>query len=207
MTTEGWEICALWKDGSTDWITLKDLKQSYPTELSDFSQLHGIHEEADFACWIPYIERKIKVMISKLRSKYWQRTYKYVINISKSVNESYEFDKENGNKLWTNGIKEEMNTVMVAIQESNVSPYTFISHQDIVLLMIFEIKIDENFRCKARMIAGCNTTKTPSSITYSSVVLRDSVRILLMIAALNDLDLQAADTKNAHLTTPCREKI
>ena len=89
MTTKGWEICALWKDGSTDWITLKDLKQSYPTELSDFSQLHGIHEEAAFACWIPYIERKIKVMISKLRSKYWPITHKYVINISKSVNESY----------------------------------------------------------------------------------------------------------------------
>ena len=30
---------------------------------------------------------------------------------------------------------------------------------------------------------------------------------MLMIAALNDLDLQAADTENAYLTTPFREKI
>ena len=33
------------------------------------------------------------------------------------------------------------------------------------------------------------------------------VQIMLMIAALDDLDLQAADIENAYLTAPCREKI
>ena len=49
MTTKGWEIFFLWKYGSTDWIALKDIKKYYPIELSDFYQLHGIHEEAAFA--------------------------------------------------------------------------------------------------------------------------------------------------------------
>ena len=35
--------------------------------------------------------------------------------------------------------------------------------------MIFDINLGENFRRKARMIASCHTTKTPSSVTYSSV--------------------------------------
>ena len=48
-TTKGWEICVLWKDDSTDWIALEDLKQSYTIQLADFVQIHGIHEEADFA--------------------------------------------------------------------------------------------------------------------------------------------------------------
>ena len=30
---------------------------------------------------------------------------------------------------------------------------------------------------------------------------------MIMIAALNDIDLQAADTKNAYLTAPCSKKI
>ena len=30
---------------------------------------------------------------------------------------------------------------------------------------------------------------------------------MLMIVALNDIDLQAADIENAYLTAPCREKI
>ena len=36
---------------------------------------------------------------------------------------------------------------------------------------------------------------------------RDSVRICLLLAALNDLDLLAADIENAYLTTPCQEKV
>ena len=80
-------------------------------------------------------------------------------------------------------------------------------HQEIGMHMIFYIKLGENFRGKARMVDGGHTTKTPSSVTYSSVVLLHLVRILLMIAALNDIDLQAADIKNAYLTIPCRENI
>ena len=36
--------------------------------------------------------------------------------------EEYEFDKENGNKLWTEGINKYMNKVRVSVQESNFSP-------------------------------------------------------------------------------------
>ena len=50
-------------------------------------------------------------------------------------------------------------------------------------------------------------TELPSSITYSSVVSRDSVRIVLTIAALNDLSILACDIQNAYLSAPCREKI
>ena len=83
--------------------------------MADFDKLHGIHEEAGFAWWIPYVKRKRKVMISKLKSKYWQITHKYGIKTPKSVKEAYEFDEENGNKLWTDGIKEEMNKAIVAV--------------------------------------------------------------------------------------------
>ena len=51
------------------------------------------------------------------------------------------------------------------------------------------------------------TTKTPASVTYSSVVSRDSVSIMLLIAALNGLSLKAPDTQNAFLTAPNLEKV
>jgi len=50
-------------------------------------------------------------------------------------------------------------------------------------------------------------TETPSSITYSSVVSRESVKIAFLIAALNDLDIMSCDIGNAYLNAPCREKI
>jgi hypothetical protein len=50
-------------------------------------------------------------------------------------------------------------------------------------------------------------TVTPASITYSSVVSRDSVQLAFLIAALNDLDILSCDIGNAYLNAPCREKI
>ena len=50
-------------------------------------------------------------------------------------------------------------------------------------------------------------TETPASLTYSSVVARDSVRIAFVLAALNELDIRACDIQNAYLTADCREKI
>ena len=50
-------------------------------------------------------------------------------------------------------------------------------------------------------------TDPPSSLTYSLVVAGDSVRILLLIAALKDLDILACNIKNAYLKAECRDKI
>ena len=57
------------------------------------------------------------------------------------------------------------------------------------------------------MVAGGHTTETPAALTYASVVSRDSVRIALTIAALNDLKICACDIQNAYLTAKCREMI
>ena len=76
-------------------------------------------------------------------------------------------------------------------------------YQQIKCHMIFDIKMGENFRRKARMVAGGHTTEAPSTLTYSSVVSRDSVRIALTIAALNGLSVLACDIQNAYLTAPC----
>jgi hypothetical protein len=60
--------------------------------------------------------------------------------------------------------------------------------------MIFNVKM-EDFRRKARFVSGGHTTYTPYSMTYASVVSRESVTIALTLAALNDLDVKMADIK------------
>ena len=71
--------------------------------------------------------------------------------------------------------------------------------------MVFDVKID--FTCKARFVAGGHLTDAPDTITYSSVVSRDSVKIVLLLAELNGLDIMACDIGNAYLIAPCREKV
>ena len=72
---------------------------------------------------------------------------------------------------------------------------------------MFDVKLGENFRRKARFVADGHKTTTPSSVTYNTVVSRESVRICLLIAALNDLEVVAADIENAYLLAPCRKKV
>jgi hypothetical protein len=41
FTTQGWQILCQWKDGSTNWVALKDVKHSYPVYWSR-NQIHII---------------------------------------------------------------------------------------------------------------------------------------------------------------------
>ena len=65
----------------------------------------------------------------------------------------------------------------------------------------------KKIRRKSRFISDWHKTKTSATITYLSVVSRDSVRIALTIAALNDLDVFAYDIQNAYLTEDCIEQV
>jgi hypothetical protein len=80
-----------------------------------------------------------------------------------------------------------------------------IGFQEITWHVIFDVKMD--FTRKARFVAGGHLTEAPGSITCSSVVSQDSIRLAFLIAGLNDLDVFAEDVTNAYLNAPCREKI
>jgi hypothetical protein len=34
-TTKGWKLCVSWKDGSTSWEPLKDMKEAYPVQVAE----------------------------------------------------------------------------------------------------------------------------------------------------------------------------
>ena len=195
ITTLGWEICVLWKDGSTDWVALKDLKQSYPVHIAEYAIRNEIENEPAFAWWVPYTIRKEKRILSKIKTKYWQRTHKYGIRLPRTIREAELIDIENKNHMWKDAIRDEMKEIILALEEYNGDPKYLIGYQEITCHMIFDIKLTKNFRRIARFVADGHKTETPASVTYSTVVTRDSVRLIFLLATLNDLDLKGADIK------------
>jgi hypothetical protein len=206
QTTRGWEVLIQWKDGSTDWIALKDFKESYPVELALYATDRDIQDEPAFAWWVPYVLKKQKRILQKVKSKYWSRTHKYGIRVPKNIKEAIEIDRENGNTLWMDAIRQEMANVRIAFEEFDGDPQSLVGYIQITGHLVFDVKLGENFRRKARYCADGHKTGAPASVTYSTVVSRDSVRILLTIAALNDLNVLGADVQNAFLTAPNKEK-
>ena len=176
-------------------------------QLMEYAVQSRISKEPAFAWWIHHVIKKRNQIIAKIKSKYWTRTHKFGIKIPKTIEMARLYDTENGNTLWWDAILKEMSNVRLAFElfdgEQHEIPPGF---QEVKCHMIFDIKMGENFRRKARMVAGGHTTETPTVCTYSSVVSRDSVRIAVTIAALNDLIVFSYGIQNAFLTAKNREK-
>jgi hypothetical protein len=206
MTTKGWKLCVEWKDSSTSWERLADLKESNPVELADYAVAHGIDTEPAFAWWVPFTLKRRNRIIAAVNSRYHKRTHKFGIEVPKTWDDCVRLDNENGNTLWQDAVRKEMSKVRIAfhvLDDDDSPPPTF---QEIRCHLVFDVKM-ENFQRKARLVAGGHTTETPASITYAGVVSRESVRIALTLAALNDLEVKTADIENAYLTAPVGEKI
>ncbi len=71
--------------------------------------------------------------------------------------------------------------------------------------MIFDVKM-EDFRRKARLAAGGHRTEAPATITYASVVSRETVHIALLMAALNDLEVKVGDVLNSLAAMDAHER-
>jgi hypothetical protein len=52
MTTRGWDINVEWKDGTSSWIPLKDLKDSNPVKLAEYAKANHLASEPAFAWWV-----------------------------------------------------------------------------------------------------------------------------------------------------------
>ena len=61
--------------------------------------------------------------------------------------------------------------------------------------MVFDIKM-EDFRHEVRLVAVGHMTDALDTITYASLLSRETVRIAFMIAALNDLEVQLGNILN-----------
>ena len=206
ITTKGWELRIKWKDGSTSWIPLKEIKASNPVEVAEYAVSRSIERESAFAWWVPTTLRTRRRMISRIKTshKIRKRT-KFGVIVPASIDEAKALDLENGNDLWERAIKKELEKVKIAflLLEDNETPP--IGSKLINYHIIFDVKMD--LTRKARLVAGGHLNKeVPRHLTYSSVVSKESVRMCFMLAALNELDVLAGDIGNAYLNAKPREK-
>jgi Reverse transcriptase (RNA-dependent DNA polymerase) len=209
-TTKGWKLCVEWRDGTTSWVPLATLKEQMPVEVAEYAVAHSLLEEPAFAWWAHQDALKRRdVIIAAVNKRYWKTTHKFGIRIPHSVAQAHAIDRAEGNTKWANAIKKEMKNIMIAFEMRGKGAPIPPGHQQVIKKchMVFDVKMD-NFKYKARLVAGGHMTETPSHLTYASVVSRESVRIALTMAALHDLQVKAGDIQNAsYLTAPPDEKM
>ena len=204
-TTCGWHLQVLWKDRSTAWIPLKEIKESHPVETAEFAVTRNISNKPAFEWWVPYTLRKRNVIISAVKTHIRKMTTKYGIKVPLTVNDAYALDASNGNDFWRQAIAKERQNVGVTFKILNDDAPLLIGWRKASGHLIFDIKTD--FTHKARWVLDGHCTPTPAYSMFAGVVSCESVRIALTYAALNNLDICAADIQNAYLQVPSSEKF
>ena len=133
---------------------------------------------------------------------------KFGIKIPNNIKEALLLDRQNNNNLWAEAIAKEMDALNGAkCFKYYPSHHRFASsYQYAPLRMIFDVK-KEDFRRKARLVAGGHVVNSSMYESYSSVVQSKSLRLLQTIALNEELNIMTADVGNAFIQAFTNEKI
>jgi len=187
-TSKGWQLCVEWKDGSTSWEKLATLKMSHPVEVAEYAVTHNLADDPAFACWVPQTLQCKTRIIATVNTRSHKRTHKFGIEVPRNFADCLRLGNAANKPLWQDAIRAEMTKVRVAFNILNDDAPLPPAHQQIRCHLIYDIKM-ENFQWKAHLVAGGHMTVVPATLTYASVVSRESVRMALTLAALNDLQV------------------
>jgi hypothetical protein len=139
------------------------------------------------------------------RTRYARTAQKFGIELPKTAKRALEIDAEMNTTFWRDALEKEMGVIDSVIEILPVDSRPPVGYKKIPCHLIFDIKMD--FTRKVLFVAGGHITDPPSTMTYASVVSRESIRIGFLAAALNDLHILSADIQGAYLNAPCREKV
>ena len=126
------------------------------------------------------------------------------INIGAMNCYAMEVDRKNGNTMWRDALALEMFNVGVAfkiLEEGQSAPTGW---KKAYGHLIWDVKMDSTR--KVRWVLDRHKTPDPIGSTFAGVVSRESVQIAFTYAALNGLQVFAADICNAYLQAPSSQK-
>ena len=153
---------------------------------------------------------------SKIRQVRRSSVYQFGFLIPKDYIQALQLDEQNGNSKWYDATKLEMDQIneYKVFQGHGKAQYDPKSrkvsnapngYQKIRVHLIFAVKHDG--RHKARLVAGGHLTQDPIESIYSGVVSIRSLRLVIFLAKLNNLEVWGADIGNAYLEAKIKEKL
>ena len=96
VTTQCWELEVEWRDGTTSWVPLKDLKDSNPVPLAEYAVANKISEEPAFAWWVRLTLKRRDRIIKKVKSRYWAKVISLALNSLRQSRKLFELMNKRG---------------------------------------------------------------------------------------------------------------
>jgi len=67
-TTKGWDICIKWKDESSSWHPLCEIKNSFPIHLAKYALKYELQDEPAFKWWVKEALKRHKYMLKAAKT-------------------------------------------------------------------------------------------------------------------------------------------
>ena len=106
--------------------------------------------------------------------------------------------------MWMDALAKEMYNVGAAFEVLDEKEQAPNRWKKVTGYLVWDVKMD--FMRKTRWVLDGHKTPDPVGSTFTRVVSKESVQITFTYAALNGLDILAADIRNAYLQAPSSQK-
>ena len=212
-----YNVMVEWESGEVTYEPLTLISKDDPITCAVYAKKHDLLDTTGWKHLKRYAKtskRLIRaVKQSRIRQVRASARYQHGFQVPKDYNDAMRLDKENGNTHW----QDAMDLELTQIHEYKVFKDTGKAQfhngkvvipdgfQKIRVHFVYAVKHDGRF--KARLVADGHLTKEPVESIYSGVVSLRSLRMVVFLSQLNNLENWGADVGNAYLEAYTDEKL
>ena len=212
-----YNVMVEWESGEVTYEPLTLISKDDPITCAVYAKKHDLLDTTGWKHLKRYAKtskRLIRaVKQSRIRQVRASVRYQHGFQVPKDYNDAMRLDKENGNTHWQDAMDLELTQIheYKVFKDTGKAKFhngkvvTPDGFQKIRVHFVYAVKHDGRF--KARLVADGHLTKEPVESIYSGVVSLRSLRMVVFLSQLNNLEIWGADVGNAYLEAYTDEKL
>ena len=209
-----YNVMVEWESGEVTYEPLTLISKDDPITCAVYAKKHDLLDTTGWKHLKRYAKTSKRLIRAVKQSRICQvrasARYQHGFQVPKDYNDAIRLDKENSNTHWQDPMDLELTQiheykVFKDTQFHNGKVVTPDGFQKIRVHFVYAVKHDGRF--KARLVADGHLTKEPVESIYSGVVSLRSLRMVVFLSQLNDLEIWGADVGNAYLEAYTVEKL
>ena len=212
-----YNVMVEWESGEVTYEPLTLISKDDPITCAVYAKKHDLLDTTGWKHLKRYAKtskRLIRaVKQSRIRQVRASAIYQHGFQVPKDYNDAMRLDKENGNTHWQDAMDLELTQIheYKVFKDTGKAKFhngkvvTPDGFQKIRVHFVYAVKHDGRF--KARLVADGHLTKEPVESIYSGVVSLRSLRMVVFLSQLNNLEIWGADVGNAYLEAYTDEKL
>ena len=212
-----YNVMVEWESGEVTYEPLTLISKDDPITCAVYAKKHDLLDTTGWKHLKRYAKTSKRLIRaikqSRIRQVRASARYQHGFQVPKDYNDAMRLDKENGNTHWQDAMDLELTQIheYKVFKDTGKAKFhngkvvTPDGFQNIRVHFVYAVKHDGRF--KARLVADGHLTKEPVESIYSGVVSLRSLRMVVFLSQLNNLEIWGADVGNAYLEAYTDEKL